>query len=130
MIALLLADRCTGCQRCAQVCPALVFETGPAPTTPPRIARPEACQTCFACELHCEADALYVDPDVSTPATVDEAQVRRSGLLGAYRRDSGWHEWADDPRHPNLHWRMDEVFARGREFAAATDGHNPDHATP
>ena len=113
MIAALLTDRCTGCQRCVAVCPAQVFDAG-APGQAPTPARQPDCQTCFACELHCEADALYVDPDVFAPATVDLQWLAGSGLLGVYRRDSGWHEWAGDPAHPNLHWRMDEVFARGR----------------
>ena len=48
---------------------------------------------------------------------VNADTVRASGLLGVYRRDSGWDEWADDPRYTNQHWRMEEVFARGRELA-------------
>lgn len=56
MIALLLADRCTACQRCVEVCPRNVFDGTEA--GPPVIARPEDCQTCFQCELYCRADAL------------------------------------------------------------------------
>ncbi|KAF1042968.1 4Fe-4S dicluster domain-containing protein [Xylophilus sp.] len=111
MIALLLSDRCTACQRCIAVCPRNVFDPGPAV---PVIARPEDCQTCFACELYCQADALYVEPTVDRLVPVDEDAVRASGLLGVYRRDSGWDEWQDDPRYPNQHWRMGEVFARGQ----------------
>ncbi|MBV8620087.1 MAG: ferredoxin family protein [Curvibacter sp.] len=117
MIALLLTDRCTGCQRCVQICPTSVFEAAGPLGTPPRLARPADCQTCFACELYCAADALYVDPDVAQATPVDEAWLRRSGLLGAYRRDSGWDEWAAGGEHPNLHWRMEEVFRRGHEMA-------------
>jgi len=119
MIAALLSDLCTACQRCVTVCPARVFETDKV-HAPPRIARPLDCQTCFACELHCEADALYVDPDVFLPHAVDLAWLLHSGLLGVYRRDSGWQtgDSANEDDHPNLHWRMDEVFARGRAMAA------------
>jgi NAD-dependent dihydropyrimidine dehydrogenase PreA subunit len=113
MIALLLNDLCTSCQRCVEVCPRNVFEAAVG-GGPPVIARADDCQTCFACELHCRADALYVDPDVAVHVAVDAATVRASGLLGVYRRDSGWDEWHDDPRYPNQHWRMEEVFARGR----------------
>jgi len=113
MIALLLQDRCTGCQRCVQVCPAAVFEPSEA-GTPPRIAHPDDCQTCFGCELYCDADALYVEPDVNQRVAVDEAVVRASGLVGVYRRHSGWGEFDGDPRYPNLQHRMEEVFARGR----------------
>lgn len=118
MIALLLSERCTGCQRCVDICPASVFDAATG-SLPPQIARVSDCQTCFACELHCQADALYVDPDVYQPVQLDAHDIEARGLLGVYRRDSGWHEWADDPRYANLHWRMDEVFARGRQMAEA-----------
>jgi len=117
MIALLLEERCTQCQRCVQICPALVFEGRPGAT--PVMARPDDCQTCFACELYCQTDALYVDPSAIGRVKVDAETVRNSGLLGVYRRDSGWDEWAADPRFANQHWRMEEVFARGRELALA-----------
>lgn len=115
MIALLLEERCTHCQRCVQICPALVFDA--RADAPPLLARPDDCQTCFACELYCQADALYVDPSVFERVKVNADTVRASGLLGVYRRDSGWDEWAADPRYANQHWRMEEVFARGRELA-------------
>jgi NAD-dependent dihydropyrimidine dehydrogenase PreA subunit len=125
MIALLLTDLCTGCQRCVEVCPRNVFDPAPAPkghgtVATPTIARLEDCQTCFQCELYCQADALYVEPTVDKPVAVDQAAVRASGLLGVFRRDSGWHEWQDDPRYPNEHWRMEEVFARGRSLPPRT----------
>lgn len=123
MIALLLSDRCTACQDCVPVCPANVFDR--AQGAPPVIARPGDCQTCFSCELYCRADALYVEPTVDAPVPVDGDWLRASGLLGVYRRDSGWDEWQDDPRYPNQHWRMAEVFARGRVLAlqrASQDG--------
>ena len=129
MIALLLADRCTGCQRCVEVCPRNVFDAGNS--GPPRIARVEDCQTCFQCELYCRVDALYVEPSVDGPVAVDESTIRASGLLGVFRRDSGWDEWHGDPRYPNQHWRMEEVFARGRA-QAGTHPHpsTPEKATP
>jgi NAD-dependent dihydropyrimidine dehydrogenase PreA subunit len=117
MIDLIVQDRCTGCNACVRVCPTDVFE--PSASGPPTIARPDACQTCFLCELYCDADALYVGPDCEAPGPVDEAVLVASGLLGGYRRDSGWGEWAGDPRYANQHWRMDSIFARGR---AATAG--------
>ena len=117
MIALLLADRCTGCQRCVDTCPRNVFD--PAEAGPPVIARAEDCQTCYQCELYCDADAIFVEPTVDALKPVDEAAIRASGLLGVYRRDSGWGEWAGDPRYPNQQWRMEEVFARGRALQAA-----------
>ncbi|MBE9604739.1 ferredoxin family protein [Acetobacteraceae bacterium H6797] len=109
MIELLLTDRCTSCGTCASVCPANVFDE--PPDVPPVIARQADCQTCFLCELHCEADALYVGPDWEKPAPVSPETVR--GLLGEFRRHAGWHEW--EGAFPNEHWRMDEVFRRARE---------------
>jgi NAD-dependent dihydropyrimidine dehydrogenase PreA subunit len=117
MIELIVEDRCTGCDACVQVCPMNVFDASPG--GPPVIARPDACETCFLCELYCDADALYVGPDCESRAPADEARLLASGLLGAYRRDSGWGEWADDPRYANQHWRMDGIFARARAAAAA-----------
>jgi len=116
MIELIIEDRCTGCDACVTVCPMNVFDASNG--GPPAIARADACQTCFLCELHCDADALYVGPDCEARAPVDEAALLASGLLGAYRRDSGWGDWATDARYANQHWRMDAIFARAR--AAAT----------
>ncbi len=115
MIELLIADRCTGCNICVQVCPTNVFEAQPA--TRPAIARQVDCQTCFMCELYCPANALYVAPDCDGPVTVDEAEIVASGWLGQYRRDSGWGEHRHDPAHANESWRMDEVFARARSLS-------------
>jgi NAD-dependent dihydropyrimidine dehydrogenase PreA subunit len=111
MIELILADRCTDCGACVQVCPTNVFAPGDAGR--PVIARQDDCQTCFLCELYCPVDALYVAPDREGPTPgLDPAQLVTAGLVGQFRRDSGWGEWAD--RYANEHWRMEEIFARGR----------------
>ncbi|PUA19662.1 ferredoxin family protein [Glaciimonas sp. PCH181] len=117
MIELVIADRCTQCNSCVQVCPSNVFEL--VPGKPPAIARQSDCQTCFMCELYCAADALYVGPDCESAVAVDEAQIKASGLLGQFRRDSGWDEWSKDPQYRNQHWRMDHVFMRARDIAAS-----------
>jgi hypothetical protein len=74
------------------------------------------------CELYCPADALFVASDCERPETVDEAEVLASGLLGQFRRDHGWGEWANDPRYKNQHWYMGEVFRRAREEMKPTIG--------
>jgi NAD-dependent dihydropyrimidine dehydrogenase PreA subunit len=113
MIELVIQDRCTGCGKCVQVCPTNVFDfSGERPS----IARQEDCQTCFLCELYCTSDALYVAPNAERATPVNEAEILASGLLGEYRRDSGWDEWRD--LHPNLFWRQGELFARGRQKSA------------
>ncbi len=118
MIALILEDRCVGCGDCVRACPMDVFELSAPPPgaaddvpAPPRIARQTDCQTCFLCELYCPTDAIYVDPDCEAPAQLDPSAIERSGLLGQYRRHSGWGEWSARGQYPNEHWRMEEMFA-------------------
>jgi NAD-dependent dihydropyrimidine dehydrogenase PreA subunit len=118
MIELVLSERCTRCNACVDVCPTNVFEA--AKDAPPEIARQDDCETCFMCELYCPADALFVGPDCDRSEPVSPAEIELSGWLGQFRRDSGWGEWAKDPRYRNQHWRMDSVFARARQAATST----------
>jgi len=112
MIEFIVEDRCTACDACVRVCPTNVFDSRPGRR--PVIARGEDCQACFICELYCPEDALFVGPDAEAVEGFDPATVAASGLLGQYRRDSGWGEWAGDPRYANQHWRMESIFARAR----------------
>jgi NAD-dependent dihydropyrimidine dehydrogenase PreA subunit len=115
MIELIVEQRCTQCNACVSVCPSNVFEV--VPNSRPIIARKADCQTCYMCELYCPADALYVASNCHGDEPVDNAQLLASGLLGQFRRDHGWGEWAGDPRYENQHWYMGEVFRRAREGA-------------
>jgi hypothetical protein len=63
-------------------------------------------------------DALYVAPDCDHPTRADAATLLASGLLGQFRRDSGWDEWHG--QYPNEHWLMDGVFRRAREWTSST----------
>jgi NAD-dependent dihydropyrimidine dehydrogenase PreA subunit len=110
MIEQILADRCTRCGLCVDVCPTDVFSL--AGDGMPVIARKDDCQTCFMCELYCRADALFVAPQCDHSVQVSPDDARR--FAGQFRRESGWDEWAGDPRYANEHWRMDSVFARAR----------------
>ena len=116
MIELVFADRCTACGDCVPVCPTLVFDHGE--DGKPVIARQEDCQSCFLCELYCKADALFVAPE-QFPAPQDAAAVLASGQLGRYRRDSAWHEWADDPSVRSEFWRMGGLMGRGHQTMLA-----------
>ncbi|GAB7529004.1 hypothetical protein PS3A_14130 [Pseudomonas sp. 3A(2025)] len=116
MIELIFKDLCDGCGTCVQVCPTNALKIGADGL--PDIRDQSACQTCFMCELYCTSDALYVDPDCEQPRAPDPEAIRASGLLGQFRRDSGWDEWATDARYTNLHWRMDAIFG----LARATNG--------
>ncbi len=89
MIAHLIAERCTNCGDCTTACPALVFDPGPAH---PVIARINACQTCYHCELACSQDALYVAPETDSATAPPVAALIAAGLVGQIRRDSGWND--------------------------------------
>ncbi len=118
MIELIVDDRCTRCNLCVTVCPTDVLT--PVAQGKPAIARQEDCQTCFLCELYCQADAIYVAPEIDRPVAVEEGAIVASGLLGQHRRNAGWDEWAGDPNYSNEFWRMGELFARGLGFDPAT----------
>jgi NAD-dependent dihydropyrimidine dehydrogenase PreA subunit len=87
MIELLSESRCTGCNLCVKACPTNVFEARDGDI--PVLARPDACQTCFMCELYCPADALYVSPLADRHEAVTES-VLSDGTLGSFAREMGW----------------------------------------
>ncbi|MBV9510163.1 MAG: ferredoxin family protein [Caulobacteraceae bacterium] len=115
MIELILDERCIGCNACVSACPTHVFDVGPDRT--PVIARPDQCQTCFMCELYCEADAIYVGPDQAVREFVDAATVAASGQLGRLRRDYGW-AGGGDPAPLGDFWRLGPLLRQGAEIAA------------
>ncbi|TWH75922.1 NAD-dependent dihydropyrimidine dehydrogenase PreA subunit [Azomonas agilis] len=116
MIEVVIRNRCTGCQKCLEVCPAQVFELGVDGLS--SIARQQDCQSCYMCELYCTSDALYVSPNCEQPEGIDEQTAEASGTLGYYRRYSGWDEWAG--QHPNRHWVMGSVFQRAKVLLGPT----------
>lgn len=89
MIAAMLVERCTGCNACVEQCPTRVFEPG-GPGGVPVIAAPDACQTCYLCELACPADALWVNPDAQDATAPPLADLLASGQVGRVKRDHGW----------------------------------------
>jgi NAD-dependent dihydropyrimidine dehydrogenase PreA subunit len=92
VIEVVSAQRCIGCDKCVQVCPTNVFDSGSDGI--PVIARQEDCQTCFMCEAYCPVDALFVAPTThpqppDAPLR-DESRLAGSELLGSYRARIGW----------------------------------------
>jgi len=85
----------------------------PGPDGIPVGARVEHCQTCFMCELYCKEDAIYVGPDRDKREPVNEAEIVASGLLGQFRRDSGWDEWAEHPEYDNQIWKLGPFIQAG-----------------
>ena len=96
MIELIVADRCTNCGACVEVCPTNVMDL--SPSGPPVLARIEDCQTCFLCELYCPEDALFVSPFADVPQHVDLETLRQNAMLGSYRRAVGLTEETKDRR--------------------------------
>jgi NAD-dependent dihydropyrimidine dehydrogenase PreA subunit len=104
MIEIVSETRCVACNICVNVCPADVFDAVPGGA--PLIARQDACQTCFLCELYCPVDALYVDA-AAERAPVRESDVEAAGLFGSYARAMGWNRGKPGgaDRDPTYHIR-------------------------
>jgi len=113
MIALILEDRCDGCNACVATCPTDVFD---ATETVPIIARINACQTCYMCELYCAKDAIYVAPDQNAAETVAYEAVLASGQLGQIRRDHGWDR-PSEPGHLDPYRLLGPLLNEGAETA-------------
>jgi NAD-dependent dihydropyrimidine dehydrogenase PreA subunit len=116
MIAHIFEDRCTGCNDCVSACPTHVFDAGPDGV--PIVARLDQCQTCFMCELYCEADAIYVAPDQRTPETIDPVAILASGQVGRLRHDYGWDREVASPGPLAEFWRLGPLLREGADIAA------------
>ena len=57
----LAAEKCTGCGRCAEVCPHGVFDIA---VRKAQITDKDFCMECGACAKNCPADAITVDAGV------------------------------------------------------------------
>lgn len=129
MITPILESRCTGCNICVEVCPTLVLAEG---ENSPRIAQIEACQTCYMCEVHCPADAIYVAPDQTGPENISEETILASGQLGRIRHDQGWDrpgllEGGED--HLSVYWRLGPLLGEGAQTAERRHAQRRDNGT-
>jgi len=88
MIEFIADELCTGCNRCVEVCPTVVFD--PADGGQPAIARQEDCHSCRQCALHCPESAIYVTLLNRPSENLDRAALIESGRLGAYAQWLGW----------------------------------------
>ncbi|MEM0449313.1 MAG: mercury methylation ferredoxin HgcB [Methanomassiliicoccales archaeon] len=64
--------RCTNCGYCLQVCPHRVFQPGERRV---RLARPEACMECGACQRNCAFGAIKVESGVGCAAAMIKAAL-------------------------------------------------------
>jgi NAD-dependent dihydropyrimidine dehydrogenase PreA subunit len=116
MIAHIFEDRCDGCNSCVVTCPTHVLDA--RTDGPPAIARIDQCQTCYMCELYCESDAIYVDPDQLARPTVTPQAIMESGQLGRLRHDYGWdQDAAPGEGHLSDFWRLGPLLREGAEIA-------------
>jgi len=116
MIAHIFADRCIGCDACVSACPTHVLDPGPGGV--PVVARLDQCQTCFMCELYCEADAIYVAADQTEPESVDIAAIASSGELGSLRRGYRWRDGMSEANSLDQFWRLGPLLREGADIAA------------
>ncbi|NMG36647.1 4Fe-4S ferredoxin [Azoarcus sp. TTM-91] len=87
MIEYVFEDRCTSCGKCEEICPTGTFDLRADGV--PVIARQAECHTCYLCEAHCPADALYVGP-LRTPQPTSREEILALGVLGNFRRALGF----------------------------------------
>jgi NAD-dependent dihydropyrimidine dehydrogenase PreA subunit len=65
-------DKCTGCGRCAEVCPQRVFEMRDKRAA---ITDKDRCMECGACALNCEFGAISVNAGVGCAAALINSMV-------------------------------------------------------
>ena len=63
----LTAEKCTGCGKCAEVCPHGVFNVNSGKA---RIAEKDLCMECGACAINCQAEAIKVNAGVGCAAAI------------------------------------------------------------
>ena len=69
----LTVEKCTGCGRCVEVCPAAVFEMHNKKAA---ITDKDRCIECGACANNCAFDALSVDAGVGCAAAMINGLIK------------------------------------------------------
>ncbi|MFX0096591.1 MAG: 4Fe-4S dicluster domain-containing protein [Candidatus Hodarchaeota archaeon] len=68
-------ELCKGCDICIYVCPKKVLKISDNPTDKgihiPEIQKPDECNGCLVCELHCPDFAIYINKKKELTATND-----------------------------------------------------------
>ncbi len=67
------SELCTGCGVCVDVCPHAVFSQNGRVL---RVARPDACMECGACQINCAWGAIKVDSGVGCATAMILAALR------------------------------------------------------
>ena len=68
----LVAEKCTGCGRCAEVCPHGVFAIN---NRKAQITDKDFCMECGACALNCPAKAIKVSAGVGCAAAIIKSWI-------------------------------------------------------
>jgi len=66
------SDKCTGCGRCAEVCPRGVFVMRDKKAA---VTDKDQCMECGACALNCEFGAIVVDSGVGCAAAIINSMI-------------------------------------------------------
>ncbi len=66
-------ELCNGCAKCVEVCPHAVFEMDGRLA---RLARPQGCMECGACQVNCITGAIAVESGVGCASAMIQAALK------------------------------------------------------
>jgi NAD-dependent dihydropyrimidine dehydrogenase PreA subunit len=80
------SEKCTGCGRCAEVCPRDVFEMSDKRAA---IIDKDRCMECGACALNCDFGAISVNAGVGCAAAVIRGMISGTEPVCGCSEDTG-----------------------------------------